>query len=219
MSASGGLEVSPLPDPRSEQDLIQLVLSGRPEYFYELVQPYERRVFRAAYGLLRNEADAEDVVQEALLKALRKLSTFRGEARFSTWLLRIAVNEARMRLRARRWDYASVSIQDDEGSEYAPLLLANWREVPSVVLEQREVREQIEKALAELSAEQREILILRDVGGLNTEEAASALGISIPSVKTRLLRARLRMRDLLAPHFRSAPRWQERAGRRRRSWF
>lgn len=219
MNASGGLEVSPLPDPRSEQDLIQLVLSGRPEYFYELVQPYERRVYRAAYGLLRNEADAEDVVQEALLKALRKLSTFRGEARFSTWLLRIAVNEARMRLRARRWDYASVSIQDDEGSEYAPLLLANWREVPSVVLEQREVREQIEKALAELSAEQREILILRDVGGLNTEEAASALGISIPSAKTRLLRARLRMRDLLAPHVRSAPLWQERAGRRRRSWF
>jgi len=124
-----------------------------------------------------------------------------------------------MRLRARRWDSASVSIQDDEGSEYAPLLLANWREVPSVVLEQRAVREQIEKALAELSAEQREILILRDVEGLNTEEAASALGISIASAKTRLLRARLRMRDLLAPHVRSAPLWQERAGRRRRSWF
>src|SRR5215469_12193686 len=219
MNASGGLEVSPLPDPRSEQDLIQLVLSGRPEYFYKLVQPYERRVYRVAYGLLRNQADAEEVAQEAVLKALRKLSTFRGEARFSTWLLRIAMNEARMRLRTRRWDYASVPIDDDESSEYAPLLLANWKEVPSAVLERREVQEQIEKALAELSTEQREILILRDVEGFNTEEAASTLGISVSSAKTRLLRARLRMRDLLAPHVRSAPLWQERVGGRRRSWF
>jgi RNA polymerase sigma-70 factor (ECF subfamily) len=98
MSASGSLEVSPLPDPRSEQEVIQLVLSGRPEYFYQLVQPYERRVYRVAYWFLRNQADAEDVAQEAVLKALRKLSSFRGNARFSTWLLRIAMNEARIRV-------------------------------------------------------------------------------------------------------------------------
>jgi len=220
MSASGSLEVSPLPDPRSEHELIQLVLSGRPEYFYQLVQPYERRVYRVAYGFLRNQADAEDVAQEAVLKALRKLSSFRGNARFSTWLLRIAMNEARMRLRTQRRDKASVPIDDDEGSEYVPLLLANWKEAPSAMLEQQEVRAEIEKALAELSTEHREILILRDVEGFNTEEAASALGISIPSAKTRLLRARLRMRDLLAPHLRSVRLWQEPADRRRRRlWF
>jgi RNA polymerase sigma-70 factor, ECF subfamily len=189
-------------DAGSEEELIKLVLSGQPEYFYQLIQPYERRAYVVGYAILQNEADAEDVAQEAILKALRGLSGFRGEARFSTWLLRIVMNEARMRLRSRRWEHVSISVEGDEGA-YVPLLMGNWKEVPSEVLERQEVREQISKGLASLSPAFREILILRDIQGLNVAETASVLGISIPLVKTRLFRARLQMRDFLAPFLRT----------------
>jgi RNA polymerase sigma-70 factor (ECF subfamily) len=193
------------------------VLCGQREFFYELVRPYERRVYVTAFAILKNEADAEDVAQESILKAFRALSTFRGEARFSTWLLRITMNEVRMRLRSRRSEFASVPIEDEEGREYIPLLMTNWKEVPSEVLERHEVREQIQKAMAALSEEHREVLILRDVQGLNIVETASVLGVSIASVKTRLLRARLRMRDLLASYFRTSPGPVSQHGRKR--WF
>jgi RNA polymerase sigma-70 factor (ECF subfamily) len=182
----------------SEEDLIGRVLSGEPDYFYELIKPYERRVYLAAYGILQNQADAEEVAQESVLKAFRGLRTFRREASFSTWLLKITFNEARMRLRRRKREHVSISIQEESG-EYAPLLIADWREIPSEILERKEMRAQIEEALASLSDDHREILILRDVQGLNVAETASLLGISISSVKVRLLRARLRIRDFLVP--------------------
>jgi RNA polymerase sigma-70 factor (ECF subfamily) len=188
----------------SEDDLIRRVLSGRHELFYELVRPYERRVYLTAFAILQNEADAEDIAQEAILKAFRGLNGFRGEAKFSTWLLRITMNEARMRLRGQRWDHVSISAEEEEG-EYTPLLLRDWREIPSEVLERKEVREQIEKGLGSLSKEYREIFVLRDIQGLNVAETASVLGISIGLVKIRLLRARLRMRDFLAPLLRRIP--------------
>ncbi len=210
----------PSPDSGPEAELIRLVLAGQREHFYQLVQPYERRVYLAAYAILQNEADAEDVAQEAILKALRGLSGFRGEARFSTWLLRITVNEARMRLRSRRWEHVPLSSEDDSGANYVPLLMANWKEVPSEVLERQEVRDQIQKALASLSPEFREILILRDIQGLNIAETASALDISVPLVKTRLLRARLRMRDFLAPLLGASRGAKPPAGRKGiRRWF
>jgi len=97
-----------------EEALISRVLSGEPERFYDLIQPYERRVYLTAYAILRNEADAEEVAQEAVLKAFRGLSSFRREAKFSTWLLRITANEAHMRLRIRRWEHVSISEDEDE---------------------------------------------------------------------------------------------------------
>jgi len=194
-------EGSSAPRPEThEQELIRRIQSGEPEKFYELIRPYERRVYAAAFAILRNEADAEEVAQEAILKAFANLRQFRGEARFSTWLIQITVNEARMR---RRKDHPEMmepigELEDDEGT-YTPREFADWHEVPSEALERREIRELLLEALASLGSKYREVFVMRDVQHLSIEEAAKALGISTASVKTRLLRARLMLRDLLAP--------------------
>ncbi len=182
-----------------ERELILAVQGGQRELFYELVRPYERRVYAAALAILRNEHDAEDASQEAMLKALAKIRQFRAEARFSTWLIQITVNEALMRRRRER-TVVIEGIDDhepDEG-EYMPRDFADWREIPSEALERKEVRQHLAKALASLDRKYREVFVLRDMEHLNIQETAEALGISIASVKTRLLRARLMLRDLLA---------------------
>jgi RNA polymerase sigma-70 factor (ECF subfamily) len=182
-----------------EQELIQSVKRGQNELFYELVRPYERRVFAAALAILRNEHDAEDAAQEAMLKALANIGQFRAEARFSTWLIQITVNEALMRRRRER-KVAMEGIDDrrDEDSDYAPRDFADWREIPSEALERKEVRQRLAEALATLDRKYREVFVMRDMEHLNIQETAEALGISVASVKTRLLRARLMLRDLLA---------------------
>lgn len=182
-----------------EQDLIAQVQRGHHELFYELVRPYERRVYAAAMAILRNETDAEDVAQEAMLKALANIGQFRAEARFSTWLIQITVNEALMRRRRERVGMIEGidDHRDDEG-EYTPRDFADWREIPSEALERKEVRQKLAEALASLDRKYREVFILRDMEQLNIQETAETLGISIASVKTRLLRARLMLRDLLA---------------------
>ncbi len=173
--------------------------AARPELFYELVRPYERRVYAAALAILRNEADAEDVVQEAMLKALANIRQFRAEARFSTWLIQITVNEALMRRRRERKRMTeAIDDRRDEEGEYAPRDFADWREIPSEALERKEVRQKLAEALASLDRKYREVFVLRDMEQLNIQETAEALGISVASVKTRLLRARLMLRDLLA---------------------
>ena len=182
-----------------ELELIDRVQRGENQLFYELVRPYERRVFAAAMAILRNESDAEDVAQEAMLKALRAIRQFRADARFSTWLIQITVNEALMRRRKDR-NHGMEAIDDrrDEESDYAPRDFADWREIPSEALERKEVRQRLAQALASLDRKYREVFVLRDMEQLNIQETADALGISIASVKTRLLRARLMLRDLLA---------------------
>jgi RNA polymerase sigma-70 factor, ECF subfamily len=182
-----------------EQELIAQVQRGHTELFYELVRPYERRVFAAALAILRNETDAEDAAQEAMLKALANIQQFRAEARFSTWLIQITVNEALMRRRRERTRMTEAidDNRDDEG-DYAPREFADWREIPSEALERKEVRQKLADALASLDRKYREVFVLRDMEQLNIQETAAALGISVASVKTRLLRARLMLRDLLA---------------------
>ena len=182
-----------------EQELIARVQRGEHELFYELVRPYERRVYAAALAILRNESDSEDVAQEAMLKALANIRQFRAEARFSTWLIQITVNEALMRRRRERKGMVEGidDHRDDEG-EYAPRDFADWREIPSEALERKEVRQKLAEALASLDRKYREVFVLRDMEQLNIQETADALGISAASVKTRLLRARLMLRDLLA---------------------
>ena len=182
-----------------ELALISRVQRGENQLFYELVRPYERRVFAAAKAILRNESDAEDVAQEAMLKALRGIRQFRADARFSTWLIQITVNEALMRRRKQR-NGVMEAIDDrrDTEGEYAPRDFADWREIPSEALERKEVRQRLAQALASLDRKYREVFVLRDMEQLNIQETADALGISIASVKTRLLRARLMLRDLLA---------------------
>ena len=182
-----------------EQDLIAQVQRGHHELFYELVRPYERRVFAAAMAILRNETDAEDVAQEAMLKALANIRQFRAEARFSTWLIQITVNEALMRRRRERTAMTEgIDDKRDDDGEYTPRDFADWREIPSEALERKEVRQKLADALASLDRKYREVFVLRDMEQLNIQETAEALGISVASVKTRLLRARLMLRDLLA---------------------
>lgn len=186
-----------------ERDLIRRIQNGEPECFYELVRPYERQVFVVAVSILKNDADAEEVAQEAVLKAFSNLARFRGEAKFSTWLIQITLNEARLKLRKdRRHLYESVDEQrSDEEGEYFPKDFADWREIPSEALQRKELREALRRAIGDLAPKYREVLILRDVQHLSIEETAQALGISEGNVKTRLLRARLQMRDALAPGF------------------
>ena len=183
-----------------EAALIQRIRDGEPDLFYELIRPYERHVYSAAFAILRNETDAEDAAQEAVLKAFRNLRQFRGEAKFSTWLIQIAVNEARMRRRKEHADLMEpIADRQDESGNYTPRDFADWREIPSETLERKEIREKLAEALASLGEIYREVFVLRDMQHLSIEETAHALGISTASVKTRLLRARLRLRDLLAP--------------------
>jgi RNA polymerase sigma-70 factor (ECF subfamily) len=183
-----------------ERELIRRIQNGEREVFYELVRPHERRVYAAVFAILRNPADAEDAAQEAVLKAFAHMHQFRSESRFSTWLIQIAINEARMR---RRREHAEImqpigEHQDEEGG-YTPREFPDWREIPSESLERAEVRELLWEALASLGDKYREIFVLRDVHHRSIEEVAETLGISRASVKTRLLRARLMLRDLLAP--------------------
>jgi RNA polymerase sigma-70 factor (ECF subfamily) len=183
-----------------EESLIRRIRGGEPELFYELIRPYERRVYAAAFAILHNEADAEDAAQEAVLKAFKNIRQFRAEARFSTWLIQITINEARMRRRKQHADVMQpiVDQQDEEGN-YIPRDFADWREVPSEALERKEVREKLAEALASLGEKYRDVFVLRDMQQLSIEDTAKMLRISVASVKTRLLRARLMLRDLLAP--------------------
>jgi RNA polymerase sigma-70 factor, ECF subfamily len=196
--------VRPLENPAQqdyEQRLIERIQEGEPEVFYELIRPYERRLYTAAFLILRNQADAEDCVQEAVLKAFKHIGQFRAEAKFSTWLIQITLNDARMRRRKRRTSLVE-PIDKTEGNDedaYIPRDFADWREIPSEALERQEVREKLAEALHSLGKIYREVFVLRDMEQLSIEETARALGISTASVKTRLLRARLMLRDLLAP--------------------
>jgi RNA polymerase sigma-70 factor, ECF subfamily len=187
---------------QAEATLIRRIRNGERELFYDLVRPYERRVYAATLAILRNEADAEDAAQEAVLKAFKNFRQFREEARFSTWLIQIAVNEARVRRRREHADVMEpLADQRDEDAGHTPRDFADWREIPSESLERKEIREKLVEALASLGEKYREVFILRDVQQLSIEETAKALDISIASVKTRLLRARLMLRELLAPGF------------------
>src|ERR1700691_5841696 len=155
-----------------EQDLISSVQRGQYELFYELVRPYERRVYAAALAILRNEHDAEDAAQEAMLKAFANIRQFRAEARFSTWLIQITVNEALMRRRRERTvpmegiDGHRSGAGEDE-NEYATRDFADWREIPSEALERKEVRQRLAEALGTLDRKYREVFVLRDMEHLN----------------------------------------------------
>ncbi len=183
-----------------EQELIRRVQSGEKNLFYEVVKPYERRAYTTAFAILRNEADAEDAAQEAILKAFTHIQQFRAQARFSTWLTQITVNEALMRRRKAHTEVMEpIGEREDEDGAYTPRDFADWREIPSESLERKEIRERLASAVAALTEKYREVFVLRDIQHLSIEETAEALGISRASVKTRLLRARLMLRDLLAP--------------------
>jgi len=186
----------------SESELIQRVLRGQDEAFRELVRPYEHALLMTTQAILKNEADAEDAAQEAVLKAFTNLSKFRGDSKFSTWLVRIATNEAFMKLRKERRHKLHDSLDEqrtDEEGDYIPRDFADWREIPSEALQKKELRQAVSRALASLTPKHRQVFVLRDVQHFTIEETAQLLGIRKSAVKTRLMRARLQMRDALAP--------------------
>lgn len=184
--------------------MIAYILAGDTQLYHQLIRPYERSVYMMALSYMKNEADAEDVAQEAFLKAFHHLATFRSEAKFGTWLIGIALNEARSRLRRERALHTE-SIEDapsDDGHT-SPAILRDWREVPSEVLERKEVRQMLQEAITNLPAIYREVFVLRDVEELNNVETAAALSITVGNVKVRLHRARLMLQKQLAPLLRN----------------
>src|ERR1035437_6059286 len=182
--------------------LVNAARGGDVASFEQLVKKYDRNVFRIAQHITQNREDAEDVVQDAFLKAFTNLGQFQGQSKFYTWLVRIAVNEALMRLRRRRPE-RMVSLDEDinTGEDTIPREVADWSPNPEQLYNQSELREILQKTVQGLPPSFRTVFVLRDVEGLSTEETADALGLSIPAVKSRLLRARLQLRERLAKYF------------------
>ena len=185
----------------NEIGLIARILAGEKELFHELIRPYERMVYLTLFSILKNETDAEDGAQEAIINSYRHLASFRGEAKFSTWLTTIAINEGRKRLRKTK-GAAEQSMEEQEEShegDFTPAPLTDWREIPLEVLERKELREALRVAVAELPDIYRQVVTLRDLEELNIEETAQALGINPGAVKVRLHRARMMLQKRLVP--------------------
>ena len=182
----------------SESTQIRLVLDGNVDAFSDLVEPHRRGLYLKALSIVHSEADAEEVAQNAILKAFNKLSQFRHDSQFRTWLISITINEARMWLRAnRKCKHESLDYEDDAGRQIRTEIV-DPRENPFQVWERKQVRSTILKAVSTLSSRNSQVFILRDLRLLSISETARTLGISEGKVKTRLRRARLRMRQALA---------------------
>lgn len=196
---------APLPSQvvkEDEPDLVAAAQAGDLNAFDTLVGRYERKIFRLAQNITQNREDAEDVMQEAFLKAFEHLHEFQGNSRFYTWLVRIAVNQALMKLRKRRPNQVSLDEQMDTGEELIPRDVEDWGPSPVERFEQSELSDILRKAIGELDPSFRIVFQLRDIEDLSTEETAEALGLSVPAVKSRLLRARLKLRTKLGRVFR-----------------
>jgi RNA polymerase sigma-70 factor, ECF subfamily len=184
-----------------EAGMIRRILRGENEVFYQLVRPYATAMLSTARSILRNDSDAEDVAQEAVLKAFTNLANFRGDARFSTWLIQITINQSLMRLRKERRQlvYSLDKLRKNAQGEYISRDFADWREIPSEALQKKELWHALVRALNSITPKYREVFVLRDVRHFSIAETAALLGVTKSAVKTRLLRARLQMRDALAP--------------------
>ncbi|HUV71021.1 MAG TPA: sigma-70 family RNA polymerase sigma factor [Terracidiphilus sp.] len=193
-------------EPHPDVALVERVRGGDIAAYDELVRKYERQIFRIAQHITQNREDAEDVMQDAFLKAYQKLDQFQGNSKFYTWLVRIAVNESLMRLRKRRTG-KMVSIDEDLETEdgSVPRDLADWAPDPEQNYTQTELGKILEKTIKGLPPGFRVVFELRDVQGLSTEDTAEALGLSVPAVKSRLLRARLQLRERLSRYFKNKP--------------
>jgi RNA polymerase sigma-70 factor (ECF subfamily) len=189
----------------TERLLIQRVLAGERELFHDVIRPYERGAFILAYSILRNREDAEEVVQQAMLNIFSRLSQLDDINRFKQWAMRVVENEAKMYRRKRRDHlYESLDASAPAGADekpFRPRQFADWRDLPSDILEQKEVRDAVWRALGELPDIYRDVFVLRDVQHLDVAETAQVLGIGESAVKTRLHRARLMMRESLTPMF------------------
>jgi RNA polymerase sigma-70 factor (ECF subfamily) len=185
-----------------ESALVAQAKAGDQNAFAELVNRYERKIYRLAKNITRNDEDAEDVLQDAFLKAYTHLDNFKGDSKFYTWIVRIAVNEALMRLRKRKTD-RSVPLDEpvELGEETVQREIAVWDDNPEQQYSQEEWRKILDEAVDSLKPDFRTVFVLRDIEELSTEETAETLGISVPAVKSRLLRARPALRERLTRQF------------------
>jgi RNA polymerase sigma-70 factor (ECF subfamily) len=185
-----------------ETTLVAQTREGDCLAFAELVRRYEAKIFRLAQHITQNREDAEDVLQETFLKAYEHLDQFQGNSKFYTWIVRIAVNQALMKLRRRKTD-RSVSLDEtiDTGEDTVTREIAAWDENPEQQFSREELGGLLDSAVQSLDAPYRSVFVLRDINELSTEETAEALGLSVPAVKSRLLRARLQLREKLTRYF------------------
>src|SRR5271166_993064 len=185
-----------------ESELVAKAREGDLEAFTELVNHYERKIYRLAKHITQNDEDAEDVLQETFLKAYEHLKDFQGQSKFYTWIVRIGVNESLMKLRKRRSD-RTVPLDEpvDTGEDTVAREIAVWEENPEQRYSREELAKILEEAVDGLRPAFRTVFVLRDIEELSTEETAEALGISVPAVKSRLLRARLQLREKLTRFF------------------
>ena len=199
-----------------ESSLIARILAGEKELFHELIRPYQRMAYMTALAILKDQSEAEDAAQEAIVKAYRALRGFRAEAKFSTWLVTIVTNEARSRLRkSSRVTIESLDEPRADGETYLPALIADWREIPSEVLERQELSSYIQKAIEDLPPSYREVFMLRDKEALSIIEIANLLQVQPNLVKVRLFRARMLLQRYLVPYLKH----QKAPAKRRLKWI
>ncbi len=191
-----------VPAQPDESVLVEQAKAGDQQAFSALVSRYQRKIYRLAKNITRNDEDAEDVLQEAFLKAYEHLDKFEGHSKFYTWIVRIAVNEALMKLRKRRGD-REVSLDEPLGlgEEEVKREIAVWEDNPEQRYSREEMQDILNEAVDGLKEDFRTVFVLRDIEELSTEETAEVLKISIPAVKSRLLRARLALREKLTRKF------------------
>jgi len=194
-----------LPSTVAKEDehlLVAAARAGDAAAFEELVNRYEKKIFRLTMNITRNREDAEDAMQDAFMKAYSHLDRFEEDSRFYTWLVRIAANEALMRLRKRRPNQLSLDEPIESEDDFIPQQIEDWGPSPEQRFAQTEMRDILRNVIEDLPPDFRIVFLLRDVEGLSTEETAAAVGISEAAVKSRLLRARLKLRKKLDTQFR-----------------
>lgn len=182
----------------TDEELVQRAQRDDDRSFGELVTRYETKVYSLALKMLRNPEDAEDVLQETFLRAYRGIKSFQGHSTFSTWIYRITANSALMKLRKKQLPTVSI---DDADEREAPINIADWAPGPVERLMSEETRKAMEDAIEALPPEFRQVFILRDVEELSNAEVADVLDLSVAAVKSRLHRARLKVRNRLAQYF------------------
>ncbi len=197
---------------KAEEISLEALKAGSRSEFARLVERYSGQVYRLALKILNDPQDAEDVLQETFIKALRGLSSFEGRSSLSTWLYRIAVNEALMAVRKRKPDVVQMDAEKDDGEgQSEPVEIVDWCCLPEGELMSTESRQFLDQAVQQLTPALRTVFVLRDVEGLSVKETAETLSITEVTVKTRLLRARLKLREALSIYF--AERLAERSGK------
>ena len=181
-------------------EIVQRVRNGETDAFEELVRKHGRRVYRSLLGIVGKPDEAEDALQDVFLKAFQHLPHFEGRSRFSTWLVRIAINTGLQRKRSRK-EFDSI---DEENEEFRPRNIQVWTETPEEFYSREELRRLVEREVMKLPVKYRVALMLRDLEELSTEDAAAALGLSVPGLKARVLRGRLMLRESMAQYFSKA---------------